>query len=597
MTSTYATPPIEITVRDVPPRAQWALEQAGVATLLAKLYAARGITSRDELDDSLTKLLPLKDFLGIDKAATLIADAITKDICICIVADYDCDGATACAVGVTGLRMLGARQINYVVPNRSIDGYGLTPAISQRVAMTGAKLLITVDNGIASIEGVERAKSLGLTVIVTDHHLPGAQLPAADAIVNPNQPDCKFPSKSLAGVGVMFYVLLAVRALQRSRGLYETLTQPKLNTLLPLVALGTVADVVRLDSNNRRLVSQGLRRIRKNQMPEGMKALFHVAGRRAKNATTSDFAFTLAPRINAAGRLTDMRIGIECLLTHDAQLAKELAEKLNAINHERRSIEAEMREQALQLMESSTIELKAIHDIPNGGVETHQINPGAITIFDESFHEGVVGIVASRLKDQWHRPTFVFARSQMTNDNGNTFPVLKGSGRSIHGFHLRDALDLIAKRHNNLLLRFGGHAMAAGCTIGASDIKKFELVFNAIAQELLDSTTLQRTLLTDGSLSVNDCRVDVVESLNREVWGQGWSAPIFYDSVEIANQRIVGGKHLALKVKHQGSVLDAIFFGRTEPLLPKVALAYRLEINEWQGHQQVQWLIEAAKEE
>ena len=388
---------MNIVPRDIPPRSVWALEQAGVHPLLARLYAARGVNGPDELDDALAKLLPPATLLGVDRAAVLLADAIAQNLKLCIVADYDCDGATACAVAVRGLRLLGAQHVDYLVPDRVVDGYGLTAPISERVKKTGADVLITVDNGIASVDGVARAKALGLQVLVTDHHLPGAELPNADVIVNPNQPGCTFESKSIAGVGVMFYTLLALRGELRKRGVFDAATQPKLDALLPLVALGTVADVVKLDANNRRLVAQGLKRVRALAMPAGLASLFVAAGRKAEVATTFDFGFALGPRINAAGRLSDMTLGIECLLTDDPGRADELAKTLDGINRERRVIEGDMREQAMMIAESLFDE----GDEP----------PPAICVFDPDFHEGVVGIVASRIKDKLHRPTFVFAPS------------------------------------------------------------------------------------------------------------------------------------------------------------------------------------------
>jgi single-stranded-DNA-specific exonuclease len=576
--------PIRISTRDIPPRTVWALEQSGLPPLLAKLYAARGVQTREELDDSLAKLLPPSGMLGINVAAKLLADAIAKQLRICIVADYDCDGATACAVAIRGLGLLGAQHVDYLVPNRALDGYGLTPKIAERVADTGANVLMTVDNGIASSTGVARGKELGLTVIVTDHHLPVAETPLADAIVNPNQHGCTFASKAMAGVGVMFYTLLATRSEMRERGLYETSPQPKpqprLDGLLPLVAMGTVADVVKLDANNRRLVSQGLRRIRAGHLPIGMAALFAVAGRKSFAATTADFGFALAPRINAAGRLSDMRLGIECLTTDDTARANELAKMLDSINRERRDIEGGMRDQALEIAE--------------GLLDLSEEPPSAISVFDPDFHEGVVGIVASRLKDQWHRPTFVFAPSGALDAAGEPVAELKGSGRSIAGFHLRDALDLVAKRHPDLLLRFGGHAMAAGCTIDEDSFELFDAALQQVASDWLDQETLQRRLLTDGSLPATECRVDVAESLNREVWGQGFAAPVFCDTVEVVSQRIVGEKHLALKLKHQGVAVEGIWFNRIEPLQATATLAYRLEADEWQGNKRVKWMIEAS---
>lgn len=404
-------------------------------------------------------------------------------------------------------------------------------------------------------------------------------LPAADVIVNPNQPGCGFDSKSIAGVGVMFYVLLALRAELRQRGAFEASGQPKLDTLLPLVALGTVADVVKLDANNRRLVAQGLRRIRAGQLPVGMEALFSVAGRASRKATTFDFGFALGPRINAAGRLADMTLGIELLLTDDAARADELARLLDGINRERREIEGGMREQAMQIAE--------------GLFKPDSEPPSALAVFDPDFHEGVVGIVAARLKDRLHRPSFVFAPSRAPGREHE----LKGSGRSIPGFHLRDALDLVAKRHPGVLSRFGGHAMAAGCTIAQAHLEVFEQALRQVADEWLDAATLTRRLETDGPLPPEYRRPDMVDTLQREVWGQGFAPPVFSEEVEVISQRLVGGdRHLALKLRHQGQPVDGIWFGRTEPLPARARLAFRLEVDEWQGARRLKLLVEAANE-
>ena len=573
---------MKIIVRDIPPRAAWALEQAGIHPLLAQLYAARGVQNTHDLDDGLARLIPPTDMLGTTAAAVLLADAIAANKKLCIVADYDCDGATACAVGVRGLRLLGAQNVDYIVPDRVVDGYGLTPPISQRVKDSGADVLITVDNGIASFEGVATARELGLQVLVTDHHLPAnrnghIELPDADVIVNPNQPDCPFVSKSIAGVGVMFYVLLALRAELRLRGVFDASTQPKLDTLLPLVALGTVADVVKLDANNRRLVAQGLKRIRALTLPAGLASLFVAAGRQAATATTFDFGFALGPRINAAGRLSDMTLGIECLLTDDPVRGDELAKMLDGINRQRRDIEGDMREQAFAIAESLFDEA----DEP----------PPAICVFDPDFHEGVVGIVASRIKDKLHRPTFVFAASAAPGKEHE----LKGSGRSIPGFHLRDALDLVAKRYPGVLLRFGGHAMAAGCTIAEEHFDAFEHGLNEVAQEWLDAATLTRRLETDGPLKLEFRRVELVDALHKEVWGQGFAPPTFSEEVEVVSQRLVGEKHLALKLKHQGQPVDGIWFGHTESLPARVKLAFRLDADAWNGIRRVRFLIEGAE--
>ena len=609
---------MKIVPRDIPPRTVWTLEQAGVHPLLAQLYAARGVLGTDELDDGLARLLAPDSLLGNSAAAVLLAAAIAQDKRICIVADYDCDGATACAVGVRGLRLLGAKSVGYIVPDRVQDGYGLTPPISQRVKDSGADLLITVDNGIASFEGVATARALGMQVLVTDHHLPASvdgqiQLPEADVIVNPNQPLCTFASKSIAGVGVMFYVLLALRAELRRRGHFDgpvagppqdgsapsggsaahkvaspgtsvseermgaSVPQPKLDALLPLVALGTVSDVVRLDANNRRLVAQGLKRVRSLGMPAGMAALFDVSARQARSATSFDFGFALGPRINAAGRLSDMTLGIECLLSDDPARANELAKALDGINRERREIESGMRDQALAVAEAM--------------FSNEQAAPPAICVFDASFHEGVVGIVASRIKDKLHRPTFVFAASAAVGHEHE----LKGSGRSIAGFHLRDALDLVAKRNPGLLLRFGGHAMAAGCTLERYRLAAFEQALSGVAAEWLDAATLTRRIDTDGPLQPQYRRVELVDVLQREVWGQGFAAPTFSEELEVLSQRLVGEKHLALKLKHQGQPVDGIWFGHTQALPARVKLAFRLDADAWNGVRRVRFLIEAAE--
>jgi len=572
------TPTIKL--RDAPPRAVWALEQAGVHPLLARLFAGRGVRTLDELDDGLARLLPPAELLGVQAAACLLADVIAQQQRVCVVADYDCDGATACAVAIRGLALLGAAPgtLHYVVPDRAVHGYGLTPAIVDLALQQRPDVLLTVDNGIASIEGVAHARARGLSVLVTDHHLPALiddeiVLPDANVIVNPNQPGCGFASKSLAGVGVMFYVLLALRSCLRERGVFTTATQPRLDALLDLVALGTVADVVKLDANNRRLVAQGLKRIRAGQMHAGVAALFSAASRDARRASAFDFGFALGPRINAAGRLSDMTLGIECLLTDDATRAADLAKQLDAINRERRDVEAGMREQAEAWLE---------------GLMAQRLDaaPPALAIFDAGFHEGVVGIVASRLKDRVHRPTFVFARGQ----DG----LLKGSGRSIPGFHLRDALDLLAKRHPEVLKRFGGHAMAAGCTLAEAQFATFDRAFQQVATEWLDAATLSRTLLSDGALGVEHFNAQTVHALDAQVWGQAFEAPVFVDEVEVVSQRLVGAKHLKLSVRLGGAVRDAIWFGHSEPLGAKVRLAYRLSVDEYNGRERVQMVVEAA---
>lgn len=589
----------QISQRDVPPRVAFTLEQQGLHPLLARLFAARGVKSLEDLDDAPAQFLSPQQMKGTPEAAQLLADAMRQGQRVCVVADYDCDGATACAVAVRGLRMLGFGhdQVCYAVPDRAIHGYGLSPAIvdSALAQIGGPKphILLTVDNGISAMEGVAYAQSLGMKVLVTDHHLPAmlpkahqpdeleAVLPKADVIVNPSQPSCLFPSKSIAGVGVMFYVLLALRAELRQRGYYQAAPQPRLDALLDLVALGTVADVVRLDANNRRMVAQGLKRIRTGRLQAGMAALFAVAGREPMRASAQDFGFAIGPRINAAGRLADMTVGIECLLTDDAARATDLAAQLDQINRERRAVEDGMREQAQMAIDQMFRPTDRASD------------PPVLALFDESFHEGVVGIVAGRLKEQLHRPVFVFARGQ----DG----LLKGSGRSIPGFHLRDALDLISKQNPHLILRFGGHAMAAGCTIRADGHAAFAAAFLQVAQQCLDEAILQRRLVTDGGLPTQCYVPEFVQLLDAQVWGQGFDAPLFCDRMSVESQRQVGEKHLKLRLRPlaegqpstKAEPRDAIWFNRTEPLPDEAMIAYRLNLNEWQGRTTVQMVVEA----
>jgi single-stranded-DNA-specific exonuclease len=573
------TPPRPtLVLRDAPPRVVWALEQAGVHPLLARLYAGRGVRTVDDLDDAMARLLAPDGLRGANEAARLLADAIERGERICIVADYDCDGATACAVALRGLALLGAARdrLAYVVPDRAVHGYGLTPAIVDLALAQRPGVLVTVDNGIASLEGVAHARAHGLAVVVTDHHLPartaddGIALPDADVIVNPNQPGCGFGSKNLAGVGVMFYVLLALRAERRRRGAFTTETQPRLDALLDLVALGTVADVVRLDANNRRLVAQGLKRMRAGRLQPGLAALFAAAGRDARRASAFDLGFAIGPRVNAAGRLADMTLGIECLVTDDTARAAELAQRLDAINRERRDLEAGMREQAEALLERL---------MPQGDP------PAALAIYDAGFHEGVIGIVASRLKDRVHRPTFVFARGR----DG----LLKGSGRSIAGFHLRDALDLVSKRHAGVLLRFGGHAMAAGCTVEEAAFPVFEGALRTVAAEWLDATALERELHSDGPLPLEHFHPSAVRAIEAAVWGQAFEAPLFTDEVQVVAQRLVGEKHLKLSLRLHGVPREAIWFGRTEPLGALARIAYRVSLDEYEGRERVQMVVEA----
>jgi single-stranded-DNA-specific exonuclease len=559
----------QISVRPVPQRARLMLEQAGVHPLLARLYAARGIVGADELDTNLSGLLPPEQLKGIDTAATLLADAISAKQKILIVADYDCDGATACAVGLRALRAMGG-IVDYLVPNRFETGYGLSPEVVQLAAARQPDLLITVDNGIASVAGVAAAKQLGMTVIVTDHHLPGDELPAADAIVNPNQPGCRFPSKSIAGVGVMFYVALATRAELRKRGAFNDRAEPNLAALLDLVALGTVADVVALDRNNRILVAQGLARIRQRKVQAGIAALLQVAGREASRASTFDLGFAIGPRLNAAGRLADMSLGIECLVTDDLGRALNIAQELDAINLQRRAIEADMQAAAAIQLE----------DIDHGG-------RASLTLFDPAWHQGVIGILAGRVKEKLHRPTVVFARAGDA-PNGE----LRGSGRSIPGLHLRDALDLVAKRRPGLILRFGGHAAAAGLAIQEDDLADFTAAFEEISRALLSPAALTRSHETDGPLEAGYYSLTPARLLADAIWGQGFPAPLFADQFEVVQQRLLKDKHLKLTLKKGHARLEAIRFNHPGAAPDRIHAAFRLDINEWQGEAKVQLVLE-----
>ncbi len=545
------------------------LEQQGLSPVWARLLAARGVTDISQVSHRLPQLLPPQDLLNSTRAAILLADAIAQKKRLLIVADYDADGATACAVGMKGLRMLGA-TVEYLVPNRLEHGYGLTPEIVRLAAARTPYLLITVDNGIAAVEGVACANRLGMQVLVTDHHLPGETLPDAACIVNPNQPGCTFASKNLAGVGVMFYVLLAVRAEQRGRGLYANNPEPDLRELLDLVALGTVADVVKLDANNRTLVAQGIARMRAGKAAPGIKALFQAAGADPQRATVFDLGFKLGPRLNAAGRIDDMALGIECLLADDST-AMPLAQRLNALNLERRDIEADMQDEALAVL----ADFKADDST-------------SLTAYQAGWHVGVIGILASRLKDKFHRPTVVFA----SNNAGE----LKGSGRSIPGLHLRDALDLIAKRHPGLILQFGGHAMAAGLSIPDQRYPEFKRAFDAVTRELLSPADLEGLLETDGELALDAHSYAFAQQLENAIWGQGFPAPLFIGDFQVQSQRVLKEKHLKLTLLRDEQSFDAMHFfhpdkpGYKHPeLLPnRIRAVYALMTNEYNGTQRLQ---------
>ena len=541
------------------------LLDSGYASALARIFAARGITDNRQLDTSLAGLLPFDSLKNARKMARLLADAIAAGKKFLVIADYDADGATACAVAVRGLRSFGA-QVDFIVPNRFEYGYGLTPEIVHLAAKSKPDILLTVDNGIASVEGVAEANRMGMQVFVTDHHLPGDTLPDAACIVNPNQPGCEFPGKHLAGVGVMFYVLLALRAELRTRGLRTEDTGLRLVELLDLVALGTVADVVKLDQNNRIFVQQGLQRIRAGRACAGINALLRVAGKNPEKVSSQDLGFTVGPRLNAAGRLDDMSLGIECLLTDDAATAMQIAAKLDALNRERRSIEADMQDSALAALE----QIDARGNF-------------SLALFDETWHQGVIGILASRLKDKFHRPVIAFARA----GEGE----LKGSGRSIAGLHLRDALDMVSKRHPALIKKFGGHAAAAGLSIAEADFENLVSAFEQVCSELLDANDLAHRIETDGTLEHSEMNLDIARILEEQVWGQGFPAPQFNNDFVVQNQRVVGEKHLKLRLNVQGKLIEAILFGHNEPLPGQIHAVYSLSVNEYNGTQSLQLIV------
>ncbi len=556
----------EIVTRERDPAAFNALIAANVDPRMARVYAARGVVNPSDLNHGLPVLLSPTDLAFIQDAAKLLADAIQAGKRLLIVADYDADGATACTVGMRALGLMGAK-VDFIVPNRFEFGYGLTPEIVALAAERSPDIIITVDNGIASVEGVAEANRRGIQVLVTDHHLPGNSLPDAAVIVNPNQVGDTFASKNLAGVGVIFYTMSALRAELRARQYFQGKIEPNLADLLDLVALGTVADVVRLDHNNRVLVEQGLARIRAGRMSPGIRALMQVAGRDTNRASTYDLGFVVGPRLNAAGRLDDMSLGIACLLAENERTATELATKLDALNRERRSIESDMRDVALASLEDVDVGARY-----------------ALSLFDASWHQGVVGILASRIREKYHRPVIAFARDGLGN--------LKGSGRSISGFHMRDALDLVTKRHPTLISKFGGHAMAAGLTIPESGMADFASAFEVVARELLTPADLAERIETDGALDADELTFDFVQSIDAQVWGQGFSAPSFTGHFRVLEQRVVGQKHLKLKLSLGSSTFEAMRFGSADALNTSIDAVFRPSINEFRGNATLQLVLD-----
>jgi len=556
----------EIVTRESDPAAFKALIAADIDPRLARVYAARGVTHPSDLDHGLSALLSPVHLASVSEAATLLADAIQSGKRLLIVADYDADGATACAVGMRALRAMGA-TVDFIVPNRFEFGYGLTPEIVALAAERKPDIIITVDNGIASVDGVSEANRRGIQVLVTDHHLPGQELPDAAVIVNPNQVGDTFASKNLAGVGVIFYTMMALRAELRRRNVFQSRAEPNLADLLDLVALGTVADVVRLDHNNRVLVEQGLTRIRIGRMSPGIRALLQVAGRDANRASTYDLGFVVGPRLNAAGRLDDMSLGIACLLADSEQSATALATQLDTLNRERRVIESDMRDAALL----------SLADVDVGARY-------ALSLFDPGWHQGVVGILASRLREKYHRPVIAFAQDGQGN--------LKGSGRSVRGFHMRDALDLVTKQHPGIISKFGGHAMAAGLTIPESAMRDFENGFESAARQIMTPADLAERIETDGTLNADDLTFDFVQSIDAQVWGQGFSAPSFTGNFRVLEQRVVGQKHLKLKLSLGGTTFEAMRFGSGDSLNTSIDAVFRPSINEFRGNATLQLVLD-----
>ena len=556
--------------RDYSPAIVGHLMDEGFSEPLARVLAARGIESGNDLKPDWRAMLPPLSLMGTTAAARILADAIEAGKRIMVIADYDCDGATACAVALLGLREMGA-TVDYLVPDRFVYGYGLTPEIVELAASKKADLILTVDNGMASIDGVEKAKALGIDVIITDHHLPAEKLPAAACIVNPNTPGCDFPSKNLAGVGVMFYVLMALRAEFRSRGRFDAANQPRLDALVDLVALGTVADVVKLDRNNRILVQQGLAKVRRGHTHPGLKALFEIAGRPSAQARVRDFGFVIAPRINAAGRLDLMTAGIECLISRTDDEAQHYAKILDDYNRQRRELELDMQWDAAMLL--NKIDVTKRH---------------TLALFEPTWHQGIVGLVASRVKESKHRPTIAFANAA----DGE----MKGSGRSIEGVHLRDMLDLVTKKAPGIIKKFGGHAMAAGLTIDAHHFEDFSRAFESVVTENCDEEVFERHVYVDGDLAARDITPALVEAINGQIWGQGFLPPLFANEFKVLHQTVLKGGHLKLMLEMQGARFSGIFFRRSAQVPDVARLAYRPEINEWMGQKSIQLVIEQVED-
>ena len=546
------------------------LIKIGFHPKLAMLYSSRGIKSPNNISYELEGLIPPTSLLSSSSAAKFLAKHIDKKNKIIIIGDYDADGATASACGVLGLRKFGA-NVSFIVPNRFKFGYGLTPEIVELAAEQNPDLIITVDNGIASIEGVSNAREKGIDVLITDHHLPADKLPNANFIINPNQPDCTFPSKNLCGVGVIFYLLLSLRAYYRNKGKFSDSSEPKLSDLLELVCLGTVADLVALDFNNRILINAGIRKMRTGMGNYGVRAIAELSKKNISEIKTSDLSFSIAPKLNAAGRLADMSLGIKCLISETQDEALSYAKQLILLNDQRRSIEVGMLETALD-------SVKVTSDINF-----------SITLFNANWHQGVIGIIASRLKEKYYRPTIIFAK----DESG----LLKGSGRSIPSFHLRDSLDLISKQYPEIIVTFGGHAMAAGLTIREKDLNSFSEVFERTAKKLLSEDDLNLTVEVDSSILDSDLDYKTVNLINKEIWGQGFPPPLFSDEFNVISQKTIGEKHTKLYLSKDGINYDAIFFNNDQTQPDRIRAIYSIEVNNFNGIKSIQIIIKSILDE
>ncbi len=550
----------------------------GVPEPLARVFAARGVKRIEDINYDVSGLIPPNELLNCPQAGQILADAIIKNKKIIFIGDYDCDGATSCAVGIIGLTMFGAKQVDFIIPDREKDGYGLSKSLIDKALEKKADVVVTVDNGICAIEAVAYGKSKGLCIIVTDHHLPAETLPDADCIVNPNQPGDTFASKALAGVGVVFYVLLSTRAALREKGIFTVKDQPNPIVLTDLVALGTVADVVPMDKNNRILITKGLERIRQGKMHDGIAALLNSAGKNSYSLTVQDLGYSIAPRINAAGRLADIACGVNCLISPNIHAANEIAAELDRLNIERQKLQDESQAEAVSQLKDIKVDVSS-----------------SICLYNKNWHSGIVGLIASRIKEKHHRPTIAFTYSAEEGCEG----MLKGSGRSIKGVHLRDVLAFVDKQNPGLIVKFGGHAMAAGLTIKEHDLDYFKQEFEKAVTQLVSREVFVKSLVTDGELSPQDFNLNLAYEIQRHIWGTDFPEPIFANRFQVVNQRILKDKHLSLDLKIEGSnrPIRAIWFRRKKPLPGYACLSYKLNLSEWQDQKYLQLIIESMEED